>query len=84
MKTIKLSNSVPKTFKADDNKVVNSDGSRINETVINLFDQSKNNKSRNLTYVPNIEAIKKLTFLNPNAKKTFKHLQLAFIKPPIF
>ena len=65
-----------KTFKVDNNKVVKIDG-RVNKTVVNLF---KNNKSRKLTYMSNIRVIKKPNFLIPNAKKTFNHLWLIFIK----
>ena len=77
LKTTGLSESAPKTFKVDDNKVVVDGGSRANEMFVNL---SKNNKSRNLICMPNIGAIKKSTFLTSNAKKTFNHLQLAFVK----
>ena len=65
---------------ADDNKVVDNGGNRTNETVVNLF---KNNKFRHLIYIPNIRATRKLNFLISNTKKTFDHLQLAFIKAPI-
>ena len=61
----------PKTFEAYNNKVVGDDDSRANETVMNL---SKNNKFKNLTYVPNIEAIAESTFLIPNIKKAFNYL----------
>ena len=71
----------PKTFKADDNKVVGSSSNRANKTVVNLF---KNNKFRNSTYIPNIGATRKPIFLNPNAKKVFNYLKQAFIKAPIF
>ena len=60
-----------KIFKANNNEVFEV-GGRVNKTVINL--------SKNLTYILNIEAIKKLTFLILNAKKTFNYLQLVFIK----
>ena len=63
-------------FKAEDNKVVNSDSSKANKTIINL---SKNNKFRNLIYVLNIKATKKSAFLTFNNKKTFNHLKQAFI-----
>ena len=68
-------------FKVDDNEYVNNSGNRANETVVNL---SKNNKSRNSTYMPNIEATKKLTFSIFNAQKTFQYLKQAFIKALIF
>ena len=32
----------------------------------------------------NIRAIRKFTFLTPNAKNVFNHLRLVFIKAPIF
>ena len=70
-----------KAFKVDDNEFVSNGGGRTNEKFINL---SKNNKSRNLTYMPNIRAIKKRIFLIPNAKKIFNYLQLMFIKALIF
>ena len=81
MKTIELSELASKVFRADNNEVVNSGGSRVNKTIMNLF---KNNKSRKLICVLNIEATRKLNFLTPNTKKIFNHLQLAFIKTPIF
>ena len=45
--------------------------------VMNL---AKNNKFKNLTYILNIEAIKKPSFLISNAKKAFNYWQLALIK----
>ena len=60
-----------KAFKANNNKVVNNDGNKTNKTIVNLY---KNNKSRNLTRMPNIKAMKKSTFLTFNAKKTFNYL----------
>ena len=48
--------------------------------VVNL---SKNNKSRNLTYMLNIRATEKLICLTSNTKKIFNYLRLAFIKAPI-
>ena len=80
LKTTRLSNLVLKVFKADDNEVVKI-GNKINKTVINLF---KNNKSRNLTYIPNIGATKKSIFLTPNIKKIFNHLRQLFIGVLIF
>ena len=70
----------PKLFKADDNKFVNSGGSRANKTVMNSFNQLKNNKSRNLMYMPNIKTTKEPIFSNLNAKKVFNYLRLEFIK----
>ena len=61
-------------FKVDDNKIIGSSNGKANETVVNLSNQLKNNKSRNLMYMPNIRAIRKLNFLIPNAKKAFNHL----------
>ena len=63
------------------NKIVTSDDSKANKIVVNLF---KNNKSRKLTDMPNIRAIKKFIFLIPNTKKVFNYLQLVFIKTLIF
>ena len=70
----------PKAFKANDNKIVSGDDGRANRTVVNL---SKNEKSRKLTRVPNIGAMKEPNFLTLNAKKAFNYLRLAFIKAPI-
>ena len=70
-----------KAFKINDNEVVVDSDKRTNETVVNL---SKNEKSRSLTHIPNIGAIKELTFLTFDAKKTFNYLWLAFIKASIF
>ena len=70
-KTTGSSKSVPKIFETDDNKVVGGDGGRANRTVMNL---AKNEKSRKLTYMPNIETIEELNFLTSNAKKTFNYL----------
>ena len=64
-----------KAFRVDNNKVVSNNNSRTNETVRNL--------SRTSTHISNIKAIKKPTFLTPNAKKTFNYLWLAFIKVSI-
>ena len=58
-------------FRANDNKVVDNNN-RANKTIMNLF---KNNKPRNLACMPNIKAIKKLTFLIFNAKKVFNYLK---------
>ena len=44
----------PKTFRANNNKVVNDGGGRTNETVVNLFE---NKKSKKLTYVLKIKAM---------------------------
>ena len=50
-------------FNTDNNKTVGDGGDRNNETIVNL--------SRNLIYIPNIEARKKSTFPTPNCKKVF-------------
>ena len=49
--------------------------------VVNL---TKNNKSRNSTYMPNIKTIEKYIFLTLKFKKTYNYLQLLFIKALIF
>ena len=51
---------------------------------MDLFNKSKNNKSKNLTYLLNIKATKKSTFLTSNIKKTFNYLKQTFIKASIF
>ena len=71
LKIIGLLNLALKVFGANDNKIINSNNGRINKIVVNL---SKNEKSRNLTYVPKIRAITKLIFLILNIKKVFNHL----------
>ena len=68
-----------KTFKADNNKIVRV-GNRANKMVVNSF---KNNKSRKLTCMLNIRAIRKSIFLISNAKKVFNYLRQIFIKAPI-
>ena len=62
-----------KTFKADNNEVVG--GGKANKTI--------KNSSRKSIRMPNIGAIREPNFLTPDAKKTFNHLWLAFIKAPI-
>ena len=66
-------------FRAHDNKVVEV-GNKINKTIVNLSNQSKNNKSRNSTDIPYIKAIKKPNFLISNTKKTFNQLKKTLIK----
>ena len=61
-----------KTLKVNNNKVVTGGSNRANKTVVN--------SSKNLTYMPNIKAIKESTFLIFNTKKTFNYLKQAFIK----
>ena len=72
---------VSKAFKPNKNRIVDDNGNKTNEMVMNLF---KNKKFKNLTYVSNIEAIEKPNFLTANAKKIFNYLWLAFIKALIF
>ena len=67
--------SAPKTFRADDDKVVDGGGGRANKTV--------RNSSRKSTRVSNIGATGEPNFLTPDAKKAFNHLRLAFIEAPI-
>ena len=64
----------PKTFKADDDKVVG--GGNSSKTI--------RNSSRKSTHIPNIGAMGESNFPTPNAKKTFNHLRLLFIKVLIF
>ena len=85
MKTTRLFKKLAlKAFRTGNNKVVRGDGSKTNKTVEDLSNKLKNNKSKYLTYMLNIGAIKKPTFLTPNTKKTFNCLRLAFIKTSIF
>ena len=82
LKTTKLSKKLaPKAFKADDDKIASDNSNKTNETVVNL---SKNNKSKNLMYMPNIGVTRKLIFLISNTKKIFNHLKQAFIKALLF
>ena len=74
MKTIKISDLAPKVLRVDDNKIVNDDSGKANKIVVNLFNKFKNNKSKNLTHMPNIKAKRKPIFLNPNIKKTINYL----------
>ena len=67
-------------MKADNNKDVRDDGNKIDKTIVNLSNKLKNNKSKNIIYMPNIETMKKSTFLILNAKKTFNYLKQTFIK----
>ena len=59
-------------FRVNNNQIINSGGSKTNETVRNL--------SRNLIYMPHIGAIEESNFLTSNIKKVFNYLQLTFIK----
>ena len=60
-----------KALKADNNKIVDGNGAKANETFVNL---SKNNKSRKLTHILNIRAMEKPIFLTFDAKKAFNYL----------
>ena len=64
----------PKVFKANNKKVVSSDGNRANELVINL---SKNNKFRNSMHMPDIKAIREPIFLISNIKKVFNYINIS-------
>ena len=66
-----------KTFEANNNKLIRSDGSKINKTVENF---SKNNKFRNSIYLAKIGFIEEPILLIFNAKKTSNHLKPTFIK----
>ena len=73
-----------KALRVGNNKVIRNDSNKANKKIINLFNKSKRNKSRNLMYKPNIKAIRKSTFLIFNIKKTFNRLKQAFIKALIY
>ena len=45
---------VLKAFKVDNNKIVKDGDYRAKKIVVNLFNRSKNNMSRNLIYILNI------------------------------
>ena len=62
LKTIRSSKLSPKVFKAKNNEVVSGDNNKTNEIVVNSSNQTKNNKSRNSTYMPNIGVTKKPIF----------------------
>ena len=72
-----------KLFGANNNEVIKIDGDKTYKTIVNLFNKLKNDKCKNLTYIPNITAVEKLPFLISNAKKIFNYLNQAFIKAPI-
>ena len=81
LKTARSSEKLaPRAFRAGNNEVVRGGGDKVDETVVNL---SKNEKSKKLTRVPNVGATREPNFLISDAKKTFNHLRLAFIKAPI-
>ena len=73
-----------KAFKANKNKFIKDDIDKTNQTVVNLSNKLKNNKSKNLTYMPNIRAMEESIFLIPNTKKTLNYLKQPFIKTLIF
>ena len=73
-KLTKLANLTPKAFRAYKNNVVGDGRDRANEIVVNLFNQFKSDKSRNLTHMSNMKTIKKFTFVTTDAKKTFDYL----------
>ena len=78
MKTTRLFDELaPKVLRVDGNKIFCDSDNRANRMVVNL---SKNEKSKKLTYVPNIRAIGKLNFLTFDTKKAFNQLRLVFIK----
>ena len=80
LKTTGLSEKSPlKAFRAGNNEVVGGGGSRADETVVDSS-TSKNEKSRKLTYMPNIGATEESNFLTPDAKEAFNHLRLVFIE----
>ena len=85
LKTIKLLDLALKVFEINDNKTVGV-GSRAHEIFKNLSKSKKlkNEKSKNLMYIPNIETIRKPIFLISNTQKIFNSLKQAFIKAPIF
>ena len=64
LKIIKLSNSILKTLGVDNKEVVKENVSRFNKIVKTLSKSKKlkNNKSKILTYIQNIKAIKKIIF----------------------
>lgn len=69
LKKIELLDSALKVFRTNNNKFVEGIN-RANKTIVNLF---KNNKFRNLTYITNIEAIKKSILLTLITKKIFNY-----------
>ena len=80
LKITRFLDLVLKLFKNNNNEVVKV-GDRINKIIIH---SSKNNKSKNLMYMPNIRATREFTLLISNIKKVFNYLKLAFIKALIF
>ena len=84
LKTTGSSDSAPKAFMADDDKVTRV-GGRADETFKNSskFKKAKNDKSESLTHSSDIGATGEPIFLTPGAKETFNHLKQAFIEAPI-
>ena len=82
LKTTRLSKKLAlKAFRVDNDEVVGSSGGRADETIVDSS-MFKNKKSKKLTRMPNIGAMRELKFLISDAKKAFNHLRLAFIKAP--
>ena len=72
-----------KTFKIGNNEVFESGSCKANKMVVNLSNKLQNDKSKNLTPVPNIKTTRKPTFQIFDIKKTFNCLKQVFIKAPI-
>ena len=70
-----LENLALKVFKTGNNKIVRGDDDKANKIIINLSNKSKKNNFKNLIWILNIKAIKKLTFLISNTKKVFNCLK---------
>ena len=68
LKTIEFFEKLaPKVFRANNNKIVDDGSIKTYKIVMNL--------SKNLIYMPNIKATKKLILVILDAKKTFNHLK---------
>ena len=61
LKIPRLSNLALKVLKTNNNTVFSDSNSKTNKIIVKL---SKNNKSKKLTYMPNIKTIKKTYFFN--------------------
>ena len=81
LKTTGLYVLAPRAFVAKD-EVVKSGGGGADKTIKNLSTskKSKNDKSRDLTYIPIIGVMREHIFLTPNAKEAFNRLRQAFIE----
>lgn len=81
LKIIVSADLASKTLRVDDNEFIEI-GDKADKTFENLSKsrKSKNNKSRNLTYVLITQAMKKSTFLTPSTRKVFNFLRQIFIK----